>query len=477
MFGKNKTQSSYLNNENAILANLRMKYVLSMTLLCASIIIAIFSGIALNSSANRTQSLEKILYASLMTPTSSFVVDNDEALGYLALPWYNQEREQNPFIEDKTNSVPQNQSKKERQNAEDANTGSNQASDYISVSVYEYDTSSNKLVPVSEQYAIPSSKLSKISKEVAGSPWGLTRSKNTDMYFYKSDTQYGIRVAFTPTSYVDDYMSTIINSFVFAAVIAVMAIIVISFLLSNWFLVPVRKAWHEQKRFISDASHELRTPISVIMSNMEVMKKLHQSDKDIRLDDVYKWVDTSLAETYEMTDLVNDMLFLASTNESRRALENEEVNFSKLVKKTSLSLDGVALENSQEIENDIEKDCYVSGSPKALQRIVSVLMDNALKYADKNTVITVSLKRSGKNVVLKINDHGVVIPKEDLKAVFDRFYRGDQSRERHSGYGLGLSMAYELVKMHSGDIKAESSKDEGTTFVVTLPEIKKRPSN
>jgi len=462
------------DNSNHIIRDLRIKFVVAMVSLCGVMILAIFCGVGFNDYYSRVGDLERALYTSVQeTRATSIFVNTDAAmLGYLSLPWYNGMRDETPLDQKRSQS-----SDEETKETASSNTmtvpeiggESASSSNYLPVIVYKYAPATGEYTPIVEGATVPTGTLESISEEVAHANWGLNRNSANNLYYYKIDTQHGIRVAFTSTSFVDDYIGGLVKSFSIAFIISMCSLLVISYILSNILLTPVKQAWESQRRFVSDASHELRTPISIILANLEVI----ESDKDATVEEVSKWIDTAKNEIDCMNELVNDMLFLAQNNEPQPVIgPAETTNISKMATRLANSLDAVAYEHGMSIETDIEKNCFVPGTEKQIHRIISVLLDNAIKYADENTVIDVGVKSLPRKVSLTVRDFGAVIPQNDIEHVFDRFYRSDTARSHHSGYGLGLSMAYEIVETINGTMSVSSSKENGTVFTVMLPKGK-----
>ncbi|MCF0260393.1 MAG: HAMP domain-containing histidine kinase, partial [Erysipelotrichaceae bacterium] len=200
-----------------------------------------------------------------------------------------------------------------------------------------------------------------------------------------------------------------------------------------------------QKQFIADASHELKTPLAVIMANAEAME--HNPDP--------KWLHNIADESEKMNQLVVSMLDLARSEEE--ALVLEPVNLSLLAEKECLMQEAVVFEHNMILETEIEEDLWVKADKTKAAQLITILLDNAQKHA--KSAIRVSLKREGKQAVLKVMNNGVPIPVEDREHIFERFYRGDKSRARASGrYGLGLAIAKNIALSHQSRIWADCSE-------------------
>ena len=239
--------------------------------------------------------------------------------------------------------------------------------------------------------------------------------------------------------------------------------------LADWALRPVSEAWEQQRRFVSDASHELKTPLAVILANTQIL----EDDRDMP-DSARRWVDSTAEEAEHMKALVEDLLTLARADEREAegagTVVREDVDLTELVEGCTMEFDAVAFERGALIDCECEPGLHVEGDRTQLQRLVRTLLDNATKYAEPDSAVRVRLARAGKHVRLTVNNKGDVIAPEDLEHLFDRFYRTDSARERqeHGGFGLGLAIAKSIAEAHGGTIRAESTAEAGTTFIVEL---------
>lgn len=241
---------------------------------------------------------------------------------------------------------------------------------------------------------------------------------------------------------------------------------------SRWALKPVRYSIKQQQQFTADASHELKTPLTVILANTEILK----AKPEATVEDQIQWVESTQLEAERMQLLVNDMLALLRPEGKKQKQPKEDIDFSDLVEGEVLQFESVAFDQGIMIEEDICEDAHVMGNLERLTRLVVILIDNACKYAGENSVVDVTLKRQdvasanhGK-IILKVRNDGPPIPEEDLPHIFDRFYRADKVRtSSKGGYGLGLAIGQEIAHEHDGSISVESSAEAGTTFTVTLP--------
>ena len=255
--------------------------------------------------------------------------------------------------------------------------------------------------------------------------------------------------------------SLIISTLLFLAGMAV--IFLISLFLSGLAVKPVKKAWEQQKQFVADASHELKTPLTVILANNNIM----MSHKDSTVADERQWLESTEEEANHMKKLIDNMLFLAKSDAGTAKIQFSEVNLSEITEGCALIFEPVAFEKEIMTETDIEDGVTVKGDATQLNQLVHILVDNAVKYADSGTSIKIRLHRHGEHAELSVNNRGVPIPKEDIDHIFDRFYRAEKSRTT-KGYGLGLSIAQRIVESMNGKIAVVSNEAEGTTFTVKI---------
>lgn len=298
---------------------------------------------------------------------------------------------------------------------------------------------------------------------LAGGESGTIRE--LELRYLRIKTPFGQRAAFVSIS--EDIAS--LRSQLFILLLGwtggMAVFFVISLLLSRMIVRPVENAWAQQKRFIADASHELKTPLTVILANLGILRG-HEEDT-IRAQD--KWLQNTQDEAERMKQLVDDLLFLAKADAARPMDIKGEVDLSDIVWGAVLPFESVAFERGQTLQSDIAPDTRVPGDASALRRLAGILLDNACKYTPHGGQIDVTLACRAEDATLCVRNTGAPIPPEQLPHIFERFYRGDASRARtEGGYGLGLSIAYEIAHAHGGHISVKSDEHSGTAFTVTL---------
>ena len=283
-----------------------------------------------------------------------------------------------------------------------------------------------------------------------------------------SSYRWDYRCAKNPDGYIiamgqfraeHDYMLTLVIVFALAGLAVLAAVFFISLYSANRSIRPVEESYNRQKQFVEDASHELRTPLTTINTNIDVLLS-HEL-----IDEEKKWLCYIKDEIGRMNKLTNDLLYLARLDRN----ENEQffrVSFSENVENVILSMEAVAFEKSVSINENIADGVYVTASDAQLKQLIMILLDNAIKYTPKNGNIEVVLSKEG---VLRVKNSGEGISQEDIKHIFDRFYRSDKSRARESGgYGLGLSIAKAICVRLGASISVSSKQGEWTEFTVRL---------
>ena len=284
-----------------------------------------------------------------------------------------------------------------------------------------------------------------------------------NLRFFKSPSPKGFTVIFSDTTTETATLKHLIYSCLLVFVAAVTVFFGISILLSRWVIKPVATAWEQQRQFVADASHELKTPLSVIMANAELMQNEDSSERDRR-----KYAGNILGITYQMRTLVENMLEMARLDNSSPKMDMAALDFSQLVCDAVLSFQLLYEEKEMGLQHSIAEGLSLHGSEQHLYQVMDVLLDNALKYSTPGSTVSVNLVRNGKNHLLSVTSHGEPIPPEDLTNIFKRFYRADKARAMNGSYGLGLSIAESIIVAHKGKIWAES-KDGMNTFFVQLP--------
>ncbi|MDL2327330.1 HAMP domain-containing histidine kinase [Ruminococcaceae bacterium OttesenSCG-928-A11] len=277
------------------------------------------------------------------------------------------------------------------------------------------------------------------------------------------DTQ---KVAFLETSQTRAMLLNLVRIFVVVAVVLLAAI----WLVSRWFarrsIAPIEAAYNGQRRFIQDASHELKTPVAVIKTNLELMSSHPEATVASQQD----WMDNVRQETVHMEHLTSKLLALARTESDVPEAATRRFSLSDTVQSCVLPLEAVLYEKDLHFTPYVAGDLFIKGSPEDIERLIHILMENAIQYTPRGGLVSLDLQPARRKAVLTVTNTGGGISPEDLPHIFERFYRADPTRSRATGgTGLGLSIAEGIVHRHGGTIAVSSLPGTSTTFTVTLP--------
>ena len=263
----------------------------------------------------------------------------------------------------------------------------------------------------------------------------------------------GYRIAYVDTSLGDSYTQDMWRTLGLTGAAVWLALLAVSCILSKWAVDPVERSIRREKQFVANASHELKTPLTVIMANAQLL----EDERGEGNADENRWLNNILQEAEGMKKLVEEMLTLARSEAAKAAGKRAVCCFSDVVIESVLSFEAVFYQENQELESDVEEEIWVRGDEGQMKQVLGILLDNAKKYSSPGGRTRVELKRTGnKKARLTVASTGEEIPKEKLEAIFDRFYRLDESRGAREGYGLGLAIAKSIVEGSGGRICAQS---------------------
>ena len=262
-------------------------------------------------------------------------------------------------------------------------------------------------------------------------------------------------------------MRNLIRNCMLIALLSFLVFLVIAIFFARWAVKPVEDAWIQQRQFVSDASHELKTPLTVILTDAEMLKSrnLDEAQKKQFAENIYTM-------SHQMRGLVDSLLQLARVdNGAIQKQPHEIIDLSKMISDEILTFEVLFFEKGLMLTENVQEGISIKGSRQHIKQAIEILLDNAQKYSDPKGTVTVSLEKSGSHkCLISVADPGEQISEEDLKNIFKRFYRIDEARAMNHSYGLGLSIAQNIVTEHKGRIWAES-KDGINTFKIELPTL------
>lgn len=428
---------------NKELRQLRIKFVAIIMAVAAAILVSIFAAIVVLDHNNSIEEVHRALEESI-----------DHAASESTAPGFDMA----PF---------EGSARPEKGRAPFEIGGHETERSLIPVAVYEISKDGGLIASNAASGSIASSALEEVADQTQALSDGYGTLDDLGVYYLKETQKDRSFIAFADMQSASGWKSlALLLAGVGAAALALF--FVVGFFLSKWIVRPIERSWQQQQRFVADASHELKTPLSVIAADIAILKRhpertvAHQS----------QWVESIEAESAQMQGLVEDMLVLASTDAQNGevAPQLERIDLSKLVRAHVLQFEPLAYEHNISLSDSIEEDLFVEGTSSSIQRLISVLVDNAFKYVDEQGAISIELAKQDGFALFSVSNTGTPIPPEDLPHLFDRFYRSDKARTRteNQSFGLGLSIAQEIVHRLGGTIQASSS-EEGTTFTVNLP--------
>lgn len=271
-------------------------------------------------------------------------------------------------------------------------------------------------------------------------------------------------IAFADVSLELDTMESMMKNGLIIGLCLYVLFFLLSLFLARWAVKPVERAWQRQTQFVADASHELKTPLTVIMTNGELLREPCTEEQR------QQYAENILAMSSQMRGLTQSLLDDAQSEGGSGGKHQEPVEYSQLAENVALSFEAMFFERGLTLSSRIQEGIRVKGCQSQLCQVIEILLDNAQKYSAEGSAVELKLKRGLCQCTLSVQSHGETLTKEQLERIFERFYRADQARTMNNSYGLGLSIAKSIVKAHRGRIWAQS-KDGVNTFFVQLPTL------
>lgn len=300
-----------------------------------------------------------------------------------------------------------------------------------------------------------------VMEALNGQESGFTGS---NMLMYKKRSSFdSTMLAFTSS---EPIFNTLRSSILTSVVLFISGMLLMFFIaerLANYSIKPIEQAWKKQQLFVADASHDLKTPLTIILANNDILK----SHTGSTISEEMKWIESTQIEAERMKELTEKLLDLAKSDSEEAPIELSSINISEVIGSLILQYEAVAFEKEITLLHNIEKEAFITTNKACFVGILQVLLDNAIKYSPIKENISISLSAIGKRITFSINNKGPVIPEDMQQSIFERFVRGDKARST-KGYGLGLAIAKSLSDKINGQLSVKSNESDGTTFTLTI---------
>lgn len=284
--------------------------------------------------------------------------------------------------------------------------------------------------------------------------------------YLKKKNEFGTRIVLISKSFQQGMLLSLLKIFIIVGLLSLIILFIISIYFTNKTIEPLEESFKKQKQFIADASHELRTPLTIIKTNISILNE----NKNESIESQKKWINYIDSQANRMSFLVNEMLSLANIDYSIKNNNFIKINLTNILKDCLLIFEVVIFEKGLLLEEFVDEDIYITGEKEQIKKLISILIDNAIKYTNCEGKITIYLKVQKNKAKLIIKNTGEGIESCNLEKIFERFYRIDNSRNsKTGGYGLGLAIAKAITEEHKGKIYAKSNLGNDTSFIVEFP--------
>ena len=328
-----------------------------------------------------------------------------------------------------------------------------------------YDAQSGEISIMSETPA-DSERIAAAVEEIVGLEGDYGTLSSRGLIYYKEGIGGNCKIALAESSYISSRLLKNILLLLLIFVLAMGFFLLISIWLSRLAAKPMEEAVEMERQFVADISHDLKTPITVVLANNSILR----ADPGATVSEQGQWIESTDAAAKNMLKMVNEMLALSSLETVGKKEELMPVDLSSAAEKCVLQLESLAYDRGVELESDVAEGITVRATPEYIERICTGLLENALKYEPDGGRVRVELKsaKQKRRAVLTVQNFGSVIPEEDLPHIFERFYRGDKTRDIKKGHGLGLPIIKRVTELIGAQIEARSGQQEGVVFTVTF---------
>lgn len=309
------------------------------------------------------------------------------------------------------------------------------------------------------------SQLAAQTQQLGGNKGNIPFNKTEYYYRITPDADYqNLFIIFQDSEHDRNILKELVTGLSIAGIICMILSVFGSLFMVDKAMIPIQKAWQQQKNFLADASHEFRTPLAVIQTNLEIVR----DNPEETIQSQEHWLSNIYEETLCMTKLVESLLFLARADSHQQLLTKNYFMINQGFHTAAELFRPVAMAKRVNLAIHTENDILFYGDESKLRQIVGILLDNAIRHTPPGGKVTMNLNNSQQGISLSVDDTGEGIEPEHLHGIFERFYQSDSSRSR-GGAGLGLSIAKWIIEKHNGTINVVSTLGKGTTFTILLP--------
>lgn len=301
------------------------------------------------------------------------------------------------------------------------------------------------------------------AREWAARVWASGRTSGflTEYRFHRCDEPRGSRIIFLDCDRSLSAVRTTLFSSLLVSALGLGAVFLLLLLLSGRIVRPMAESYEKQRRFITDAGHELKTPLTIIGADTDLAEMEFGENE---------WLADIRRQTRRLSDLTEDLIYLSRMEEERPPIQPIEFPLSDVAEEMAQSFQAASRQQGKELETDIQPMLSCTGDEKAIRQLFSILLDNAMKYAPAGGRVALRVFRQGRTVQISVSNPTVQpVDRDQLGRLFERFYRGDSARDSQTaGHGLGLSIARSIVQAHKGTIRAESPDGCSLTLTISL---------
>lgn len=340
-----------------------------------------------------------------------------------------------------------------------------------SIFVFFYNTQTKETTVISRDADdFDEATLSQIAEEVQSESESFGTLRDRDLYYFKQGSGEDMKIAIADKNFIRYQM---LEWFLMLAAIFIGAMLIfylISRRLAAMAVRPLEASIQREKQFIIDISHDLKTPLTAILANNDILSK----NQTATVAEMQQWICGTRQAAENMRSLIEEMLVLSRSENAEGHEEVQKINLSDVIEQNALVMESVAYEKNIAYETEIAPGIFICANPGDVNRVVYSLIDNALKYEPVGGAVMISLSRKGTRAVFRVANRSAVFTEEEAAHIFERFYRLDKARQTNTGHGLGLAIVKNLVSKMNGKIEVNSDKKEGTVFTATLPMEMKR---